>query len=97
MGYRIIMKSLLRVKKKVCKVPYEVNSTKFRGKGRKLYTSNMCVICNIAEWVIFGFRGLYCVIWNNFYLIGVLSFHLHLEECLYTIHHYVIYLLSSYQ
>lgn len=37
------MKYLLRVKKKVCKALYEVNTTKFSGEGRKLYTSNTCV------------------------------------------------------
>lgn len=38
------MKCLLRAKKKVCKAPYEINTTEFRGEGRKLYTSNTHVI-----------------------------------------------------
>lgn len=96
MGYKIIMKFLLRVKKKVCKAPYEINSRKFRWEGRKRYTSNSYLYWFLALQVyivyiglylyilIFVFRGLYCIIWNNFYLIGFLSFHfLHLEKCLY--------------
>lgn len=35
MGYKIIMKSLLRVKKKVCEAPYEINAESSVG-GKKI-------------------------------------------------------------
>lgn len=49
MGYKIIMKSLRKVKKKVCKTLYEINTSKVRWK-KKIYTTNMCNIdCKVGN------------------------------------------------